>query len=89
MQSVGTQLEQTFPIGARVLVSAQCAGWRNDFPGVVCSGPEPVQTIQGQDHFYWVQFDSAQHDLSLDGPYYKGQILGQCLTLIHSAPVVG
>ena len=89
MQTVGPQLKQAFPIGSRVLVSALCAGWRNDFFGVVCSEPEPVQTMQGQDFFYWVQFDSAQHDLSQDGPYNKGQILGQCLTLVQTTPAVG
>ena len=89
MQPVGEKLKKNFPVGSRVHVSALCAGWRNDFTGVVCSEPEPVQTMQGQDHFYWVQFDSDQHDLSQDGPYYKGQILGPCLTLVQTAQSVG
>ena len=76
--SIGPLL-QSLAIGSRVLVSAKCAGWRNDFHGVVCGGPEPVETVQGPDYFYWVQFDSPQHDLSEDGPYYKAQVLGRCL----------
>lgn len=72
-------LLQSLAIGSHVLVSATCAGWRNDFYGVICGGPERVETMQGQDYFYWIQFDSPQHDLSEDGPYYKAQILGRCL----------
>jgi hypothetical protein len=76
--TVGPPL-QNLAIGSRVLVSARCAGWRNDFHGVICGGPEPVETIRGPDYFYWVQFDSPQHDVSEDGPYYKAQVLGCCI----------
>jgi hypothetical protein len=72
-------LLQSLAIGTRVLISARCAGWRNDVHGVICGGPEPVETMQGPDYFYWVKFDSPQHDLSDDGPYDKAQILGCCL----------
>lgn len=75
--------QQEFPIGTRVSVSGACGGWRNDCEGVISSVPEPVQTVQGEDYFYWVQFDTPQHDLSDDGPYRKAQILSRCLT--HAA----
>jgi hypothetical protein len=69
-----------FAIGARVWVSASCAGWRSDSLGTVVDMPEAVQTVRGEDHFYWVRFDSPQHDLSDDGPYDRAQVLGCCLT---------
>jgi hypothetical protein len=70
---------QHFAVGARVLVSGACGGWRNDSRGVVVAAPEPVQTVRGEDFFYWVQFDTPQHDLSDDGPYTKAQVLSRCL----------
>ena len=72
-------MRQHFAVGARVLVSGTCGGWRNDSRGVIVAAPEPVQTVQGEDYFYWVQFDSPQRDLSDDGPYTKAQILSRCL----------
>ncbi len=72
--------QQLFAIGTQVLVSATCGGWRDDSHGVISSVPEPVKTVQGEDYFYWVQFDTPQHDLSNDGPYRKAQILSCCLT---------
>jgi len=74
-------MRQAFDIGTRVFVSATCGGWRNDSHGVITSAPESVQTVKGEDYFYWVQFDAPQHDLSDDGPYYKAQILSRCLTI--------
>jgi hypothetical protein len=73
-------MRQTFAVGTRVFVSATCGGWRADSHGVIRSGPETVQTVQGADYFYWVEFDVPQHDLSDDGPYYKAQILSRCIT---------
>jgi hypothetical protein len=72
-------LRQAFAVGARVSVSAACAGFRNDACGVICDGPDPVATVQGEDYWYWVRFDEPQHDSSGDGPYYKAQILSRCL----------
>jgi len=72
-------MRQRFAIGARVKVSGACGGWRDDSTGVIVAAAEPVQTVQGEDFFYWVQFDTPQHDLSNDGPYSKGQILSRCL----------
>jgi hypothetical protein len=74
-------MRQHFAVGVRVLVSGACGGWRKDSRGVVVAAPEPVQTVQGEDYFYWVQFDSPQHDLSDDGPYSKAQVLSRCLCL--------
>jgi hypothetical protein len=71
--------KQNFAIGAKVVVSATCAGWRSDCRGVVLDNPESVQTVLGEDFNYWVRFDVPQHDLSNDGPYYKAQILSRCL----------
>jgi RPA family protein len=71
--------KQQFKVGERVVVSARCAGWRNDALGTICSGPESIQLVSSEDYNYWVQFDTPQHDLSIDGPYYKAQILGCCL----------
>lgn len=73
-------LLQTFALGSRMLVSARCAGWRNDFQGVICGDPALVETARGPDYFYLVRFDSPQQDLSEDGLYYMAQILGRCLT---------
>jgi len=70
---------QHFEPGSRVRVSATCAGWRTDFNGTICGGAESVWTVQGEDYWYLVEFDTPQHDLSDDGPYYKAQILGRCL----------
>lgn len=73
-------LLQTFAAGARVSVSGICGGWGNDSTGVIVGEPESVETVQGEDYWYWVQFEVPQHDLSNDGPYYKAQILSRCLT---------
>lgn len=73
-------IRQVFAVGTRVFISGVCGGYRNDSEGVISSDPEPVQTMQGEDFFYWVQFDTPQHDLSNDGPYSKAQILSRCLT---------
>ncbi|NYE29683.1 hypothetical protein HDE78_002649 [Rhodanobacter sp. K2T2] len=73
-------MRQDFAIGTRVMVSAIGGGWRDDCLGVISSAPESIQTLQGVDYSYWVKFDTPQHDLSNDGPYYKAQILSRCLT---------
>lgn len=73
-------MKQVFDTDTRVLVSATCGGWRNDCHGMIVSEPESVQTLSGEDYYYWVQFDFPQHDLSSDGPYSKAQILSRCLT---------
>ena len=73
-------VRQQLTVGTRVFVSGACGGWRADSRGVICAGPEPVQTMQGEDYFYWVQFDSPQYDVSNDGPYSKAQILSRCLS---------
>ena len=72
------ELRKSFRIGDRVKVSL-AGGWRKDFFGEIICGPESVQTLQGEDYFYWVDFDAPQHDLSEDGPYVKAQILSRYL----------
>ncbi len=64
-------MRQQLPLGTRVIVSGACGGWRADSRGVICGGPEPIQTVQGEDYFYWVQFDVPQYDGDDDGPYSK------------------
>ena len=70
--------KKRIPIGAVVEVSAE-GGWRVDCEAKARSGPEPVETRQGEDYFYWVDFDVPQHDLSDDGPYESAQILSRYL----------
>ncbi|KJV07417.1 hypothetical protein [Methylocucumis oryzae] len=74
-------MRQIFAIGAKVVISGSCGGWRDDSKGVIISAAESVPTVKGEDYFYWVQFDTPQHDLSDDGPYYKAQILSRCLKI--------
>jgi hypothetical protein len=73
-------LKQSFPVGTRVVVSAR-GGWRNDSPGAVVAGPDAVQTMQGEDYYYWIQFDDPQRDLDDDGPYVKAQVLSRYMLL--------
>jgi hypothetical protein len=72
------ELKRLFRVGERVWVRA-AGGWRKDFPGVIASLPEPVQTRQGEDFFYCVDFEAPQDDLSEDGPYVRAQILSRYL----------
>jgi hypothetical protein len=76
-------LKQNLRVGVRVIVSKRC-GWPNDCAGVVVAGPEPVQTLQGEDYYYWVQFDIPPRDLDGDGPYSKAQVLSRCILLSDS-----
>jgi len=69
-------LRRTFSIGARVCVSAK-GGWQRDAPGVVIAGPESVQTLQGEDFYWWVEFLQPERDLDNDGPYSKAQVLSR------------
>jgi hypothetical protein len=70
------QLRKTFRLGAKVVVSAK-GGWRRDALGVIVAGPDPIETLQGQDLYWWVEFAVPEHDLDGDGPYYKAQILSR------------
>ena len=72
-------LRQRFVAGTRVVISGPCGGWRDDLVGTIRGDPVSVQTVQGEDYFYWVEFDTPQHDLGDDGPYYKAQVLSRCL----------
>lgn len=65
----------------RVKVSSE-GGWRENFFGKIISEPQSIQTRQGEDFFYWVEFDVPQHDLSEDGPYSMAQILSKYLDKI-------
>ena len=67
--------QKVFAQGDRVQVSGPEAGWRQSSAGRIVGEPEPINTLQGADFFYWVAFDSPQHDLSEDGPYERAQIL--------------
>ncbi|WP_410210958.1 hypothetical protein [Aquirhabdus sp.] len=74
-------LKQKFQSGDKVLVSAR-AGWSSDSVGTINGLPELVETLQGEDFYYWVKFDEPQHDLSVDGPYDTAQILSRSLSLL-------
>jgi hypothetical protein len=63
-----------FQIGDRVRVSSE-GGWKNTCLGIVCGGPEPIETMKGPENFYWVQFDEPQEDVNCPDKYYKAQIL--------------
>jgi hypothetical protein len=69
-------LRKTFLLGAKVLVSAR-GGWRRYAPGTIVAGPEPIQTVQGEDYFWWVEFLTPERDLDDDGAYSKAQILSR------------
>lgn len=73
------RLKRRLEIGCKVEVSAE-GGWAKNCVATVESGPESVETRQGEDYFYWVVFDEPQHDLSDDGPYESAQILSRYLT---------
>jgi hypothetical protein len=70
------QLQRTFRIGARVVVSSK-GGWQRDAMGTIVAGPEPIETLQGQDFYWWVEFITPERDLDNDGPYSKAQILSR------------
>jgi hypothetical protein len=70
------QLRRTFQLGSKVVVSAK-GGWQRDAMGVVVAGPEPIQTLQGEDFYWWVEFLNPQRDVDNDGPYSKAQVLSR------------
>ena len=69
-----TAQRKEFARGDRVLVSAE-GGWKESALGVICDGPEPVDTLKGPEYFYWVQFDEPQEDINGPDRYRKAQIL--------------
>ena len=70
------QLRKVFQLGAKVRVSAK-GGWQRDALGIIVAGPEPIQTLQGEDFYWWVEFSEPERDLDDDGPYSKAQILSR------------
>jgi hypothetical protein len=69
-----TTQRKDLTINQRVLVSST-GGWKQSSLGVICSGPEPIETLNGPEYFYWVQFDEPQEDINGPDQYYKAQIL--------------
>ena len=65
---------KSFEIGSRVKVSSR-GGWKNDCLGTIAGGPEPVETLQGPENYYWVEFDEPQEDINGPDSYSKAQIL--------------
>ena len=51
------EIRRKFRINEKVIVSSE-GGWKNDFTGTITDGPESVETRQGEDYYYWVDFDS-------------------------------
>jgi len=63
-----------FKLGTRVVVSSE-GGWKNDFSGTICSEAEPVETLQGNENFFWVEFEEPQEDINGSEKYTRAQIL--------------
>ncbi|MBK6896417.1 MAG: hypothetical protein IPH06_07490 [Alphaproteobacteria bacterium] len=68
-----------FEIGERVIVSSE-GGWKNNCPGVITGGPEWVITLEGNEDYFWVTFDTPQEDINDDHKYAKAQILSRYIS---------
>ena len=73
-------MEAKFKQNDLVSVSSE-GGWRHSIEGVICSDPEPIELVSGKSYQYWVSFNSPQYDIDGDGPYRKGQILEEYLSV--------
>jgi len=69
---------KNFALNDRVTVSSS-GGWKNTFAGTICGGPEPFQTLQGPEAFYWVQFDESQEDVTGPDVYTRARVLSRYL----------
>lgn len=75
-----TELRKIFLLGDEVIVS-HVGGWKKNVKGIIVSEPENIDTLQGADFFYWVEFDEPQEDTEDDGyQYSKAQILSRFIT---------
>ena len=74
------KIKKDFAIGDKIRVQEN-AGWVDKPVGIISSVPEPVETLQGEDCFYWVRFDAPAQDIDGDGPYKSAQILSRYLVL--------
>ncbi len=63
-----------FNLGDKVTVSA-IGGWKKESTGVVVGGPERIETLQGPENYFWVEFDIPQQAIDGDETYTKAQIL--------------
>jgi hypothetical protein len=72
--SVMAVQRKEFSVNDRVLVSSS-GGWKQSASGVICGGPDPVETLQGSEYFYWVLFDEPQEDVNGPDKYSRAQIL--------------
>lgn len=77
------EIRKKFTTGDRVIVTAD-GGWRQDSLGIIVFGPEVIEGLLGEDHSYWVEFDTPQEDLTDASPYYKTDILSRYLSEISS-----
>ena len=68
------ELKKQFKINDRVVVSAE-GGWKRNCSGRISGGPEPVETMQGPEYYYWVEFDEPEEDINGPDKYQKAQIL--------------
>ena len=71
-----TRLMKNFQIGQSVVVSS-AGGWKVDAPGTIVAGPEPISTRQGDEYYYWVEFDQPQQDINGPDEYTRAQILSR------------
>lgn len=67
-----------FALQDRVMVSSS-GGWKRTSPATIVSDPEPVQTLQGPEFYYWVSFDEPQETIDGDDAYCKAQVLSRYL----------
>lgn len=71
--------KKEFNVNDKVVVSAE-GGWKRDCNGTICGVPELVETIQGPEYYYWVEFDEAEEDVNGPDQYSKAQILSQYIS---------
>ena len=72
-------MKKAFALGTRVVVSKD-GGWQRDAKGVVVAGPEVIQTLQGEDYYWWVEFEEPERDINGPDQYRKAQILSRYIT---------
>ncbi|MBK9586045.1 MAG: hypothetical protein KA099_00330 [Alphaproteobacteria bacterium] len=75
-----SEMRKIFSLGDEVIVS-NVGGWKKNSKGIIVSEPKNIDTLQGADFFYWVEFDEPQEDTEDEGHQYsKAQILSRFIT---------
>jgi len=71
--------KKQFNLNDKVLVNSK-GGWKRTCVGSICSVAEPVETLQGSEFFYWVEFNEPEEDVNGTDKYSKAQILSQYIS---------